>query len=114
MPKLRTLSGAEVMAILGDFGPAPLTAVEAKTGTVLWKDRAFAKASFVLAGETLFVVDDDGSVAAAKIAREGIKVLGEEQLLRVNAWTGPTVSDSRLFVRDRHRIIALEMSSTAR
>jgi outer membrane protein assembly factor BamB len=91
----------------GDFGPAPLTAVDAKTGAVLWQDRAFAKANFVLAGERLFVVDDDGTVAIATVSREGLKVLGEAQLLRANAWTGPVPAGSRLFVRDRHKVLAL-------
>jgi outer membrane protein assembly factor BamB len=93
----------------GDFGPAPLTAVEAKTGSVLWQDRAFAKAAFVLAGDRLFVVDDDGTVAIAKVSRQGLKVLAEAQLLRANAWTVPLVSDSRMFVRDRHKIMALAL-----
>jgi outer membrane protein assembly factor BamB len=93
----------------GDFGPAPLTAVEAKTGKVLWQDRAFAKAAFVLAGDTMFVTDDDGSVAIAAISRQGLKVLGEAQLLRANAWTVPTLSESGLYVRDRHRVIALRL-----
>jgi outer membrane protein assembly factor BamB len=93
----------------GDFGPAPLTAVEAKTGKVLWQDRAFAKAAFVLAGSRLFVVDDDGTVAIATISRQGLKVLAEAQLLRANAWTAPVVSESRLFVRDRHKIMALAL-----
>ncbi|MBC7925640.1 MAG: PQQ-binding-like beta-propeller repeat protein [Bryobacteraceae bacterium] len=91
----------------GDFGPAPLTAVEAKTGKVLWQDRAFAKASFLLAGDTLAVVDDDGTVAVATISKQGLKVLSEAQLLRANSWTAPLVADSRLFVRDRHQIMAL-------
>jgi outer membrane protein assembly factor BamB len=93
----------------GDFGPAPLTAVEAKTGKVLWQDRAFAKAAFVLAGDRLFVVDDDGTVAIATISPKGLKVLAEAQLLRANAWTVPVVSGPRLFVRDRHKIMALAL-----
>jgi len=99
--------GGVVYGSSGDFGPAPLTAVEAKTGAVLWQDRAFSKASFVLAGDVLFVVDDDGTVAMAIVSRRQLKVLGEAQLLRANAWTVPTLSESRLFVRDRHRIMAL-------
>jgi outer membrane protein assembly factor BamB len=91
----------------GDFGPAPLTAVDAKSGKVLWQNRAFAKASFVLAGSSLFVVDDDGTVAIAEISPQGLKVAGEKQLLRANAWTVPVLYGSRLFVRDRHRIVAL-------
>jgi outer membrane protein assembly factor BamB len=102
-------AGGVVYGSSGDFGPAPFSAVEAKTGKVLWQDRAFSKASFVLAGDTIFVVDDDGSVAAATISRQGLKVLGELQLLRANAWTVPLLAESRLFVRDRHRIVALQL-----
>jgi outer membrane protein assembly factor BamB len=91
----------------GDFGPAPLTAVEARTGKILWQDRAFAKATFVLGGDVLFVVDDDGTVATAKVSREKLEVVREAQLLRANAWTAPVVSGSTLFVRDRHKILAL-------
>jgi outer membrane protein assembly factor BamB len=93
----------------GDFGPAPLTAVDAKTGAVLWQDRAFAKANFILSGDRLFVVDDDGSVAIATVSRAGLKVLAEAQLLRANAWTGPVLSGARLFIRDRHRVAALAL-----
>jgi outer membrane protein assembly factor BamB len=98
-----------IYASSGDFGPAPMTAVDAKTGAVLWQNRAFTKASFVLSGDTLFVADDDGSVAMAAVSRQGLKVLGEAQLLRANAWTVPMLAGSRLFVRDRHRVIALQL-----
>jgi outer membrane protein assembly factor BamB len=102
-------AGGVVYGSSGDFGPSPLTAIEAKTGTVLWQDRAFSKASFVLAGNTLFVVDDDGSVAMANVTRQGLKVLGEVQMLRANAWTVPVFAGPRLFVRDRHRVVALAL-----
>jgi outer membrane protein assembly factor BamB len=102
-------TGGVVYGSSGDFGPAPLTAVEARSGKVLWQNRAFSKASFVLAGDRLFVVDDDGSVAIATISPEGMKVLSEAQLLRANAWTAPVVSGSRMFVRDRHKIMALSL-----
>ena len=106
-------AGGVVYGSSGDFGPAPLTAVEARSGKVLWQNRAFSKASFVLAGDRLFVVDDDGSVAIATISAGGMKVLSEAQLLRANAWTAPVVSGSRLFVRDRHKIMALLSNNPA-
>lgn len=93
----------------GDFGPAPLTAVDARSGKVLWQNRAFTKASFLLSGKTLFVTDDDGTVGMASVSPEGLKVLGEAQLLRANSWTVPLLDGSRLFVRDRHRLIALRL-----
>jgi hypothetical protein len=35
----------------GDSGPCPLTAVEAKTGKILWQDRQFATAKMVHLGD---------------------------------------------------------------
>jgi outer membrane protein assembly factor BamB len=102
-------TGGVVYGSSGDFGPAPLTALQAKTGELLWQDRAFAKAAFVLAGDKLFVTDDDGTVAIATISPRGLKVLGEEQLLQANSWTVPTISGKRMFVRDRHKILALAL-----
>ena len=102
-----TCTGGVVYGSSGDFGPAPFTAVDAKTGAVIWQSRAFSKASFVLAGSSLFLTDDDGSVASASISRDGLKVLGEAQLLRANSWTVPLLSGSTLFVRDRHKVVAL-------
>lgn len=107
-------TGGVVYGSSGDFGPAPLTAVEVKTGKVLWQDRAFAKASFVLAGQTVFVVDDDGTVAMAAISPQRLQVLGEAQLLRANAWTVPVLSGSLLFVRDRHKLVALQLGPPAK
>ena len=98
-----------IYASSGDFGPAPMTAVTRGRGGVLWQNRAFTKASFVLAGDTLFVVDDDGSVAMAAVSRQGLMVIGEAQLLRANSWTVPMLAGSRLFVRDRHRLVALQL-----
>ena len=98
----------------GDFGPAPLTAVDARTGRVLWQDRTFTKANFVLAKDVLLATDDDGSVGAAQVSREGFKLLGQAEMLRANSWTCPTLSGSRLFVRDRHRLTALDLNAPAR
>jgi len=44
------------------------------------------------------------ATSIAAISRERLKVLGEAQLLRANAWTVPTLFESRLFVRDRHEL----------
>ena len=102
-------SNSVVYGSSGDFGPAPVTAVDAKTGKVLWQNRAFTKASFLLSGKTLFVTDDAGSVGMASVSSGGLNVLGEAQLLRANSWTVPLLDGKRFFVRDRHRVIALQL-----
>ena len=93
----------------GDFGPAPLTAMDAKTGKVLWQDRTFPKASFVYADGRLIVLDEDGGLSLATVSPAGLKVLSRVSLLRSNAWTAPSMAGSNLFIRDRHTLIALDL-----
>jgi outer membrane protein assembly factor BamB len=93
----------------GDFGPAPLTALDAKTGKVLWQDRAFPKATFLYADNKLIVVDEDGNLSLATVSPAGLKVLSRAELLRSNAWTAPALVGTSLYVRDRHSLMALDL-----
>jgi len=52
--------GDLVFGSSGTSGPAPLTAVNVKTGGVVWQDRAFPKATFVYADGKLILLDEDG------------------------------------------------------
>jgi outer membrane protein assembly factor BamB len=93
----------------GDFGPAPLTALDAKTGKVLWQDRSFPKATFIYADGKLIVVDEDGNLSLATVSPAGVKVLSRVALLRSNAWTAPALAGTALYVRDRHSLMALDL-----
>jgi outer membrane protein assembly factor BamB len=93
----------------GDFGPAPFTALDARTGKLLWQDRAFPKATFVYADGKLIVVDEDGNLSLATVSRTGLKVLAKTALLRSNAWTAPALAGSMLYVRDRHTMMAVDL-----
>jgi outer membrane protein assembly factor BamB len=93
----------------GDFGPAPLTAINVKTGEIKWQDRAFPKASFVYADGKFIVVDEDGGVSLALLSPEGAKVLSRASLLDHNAWTPPSLAGTKLYVRDRKSIMALDV-----
>jgi outer membrane protein assembly factor BamB len=93
----------------GDFGPAPLTALDAKTGNVLWQDRSFPKATFLYADGKLIAVDEDGNLSLATVSPAGLKVLSRVALLRSNAWTAPALAGTALYVRDRHGLMALDL-----
>jgi outer membrane protein assembly factor BamB len=101
--------GDTVYGSSGDFGPAPLTAVDVKTGKIAWQDRSFAKASFVHADGKFIVVDEDGNLALADFTPQGLKVISRAALLHNNAWTAPSVAGSRLYVRDRTTMMALDL-----
>ena len=98
-----------IVGTSGDFGPAFMVALDAKTGTELWRDRTFARAQIVDADGTLIIVDESGEIALASASRDGLRVHARKQLLTANSWTPPTVVDSVLYVRDRKDILALDL-----
>jgi outer membrane protein assembly factor BamB len=101
--------GDTIYASSGHDGPAPLSAIDVKTGKVLWQSREFAKASFVWAEGKLFLVDQDGYLGLATVTPEGLAVHAKVLLLTPNAWTLPTLVGKRLYVRDRKIIMALDV-----
>ncbi len=101
--------GDYVYGSSGDFGPAPLTAINVKTGEIKWQERAFPKASFVYADGKFLVVDEDGGISLATFSPEGAKVISKFSLLEHNAWTAPTLVGTTMYVRDRKSIAALEV-----
>ncbi len=90
-------------------GPAPLTAVNVKTGEVVWQDRVFPKANFVYADGKLILLDEDGQLALVRLSPQGVKVLAKAAVLEHTAWTPPTLVGSNLYLRDRRTIVALDL-----
>ena len=87
-----------------------MTAVEVKSGKVLWRDRSFAKANFVYADGKFIVLDEDGNLSLATMGPEGVKVLAKTAVLQSNAWTAPTLAGTTLYLRDRHNLVALDLA----
>jgi outer membrane protein assembly factor BamB len=93
----------------GDFGPAFLTAINARTGAIAWQDRAFARAQLLYADGKLIVLDEDGTLAITTVSPQGLKVLARAQILEHRAWTPPTLVGRTLYVRDRKTIAAYDI-----
>lgn len=93
----------------GDFGPAPLSAVNVKTGELKWRERGFPKANFVYADGKFIILDEDGNLSLTQLSPEGVKVLSKTPLLERISWTAPSLAGKTLYVRDRRSIMALEL-----
>lgn len=93
----------------GDFGPSFFAAVEIKTGRIAWQDRSLARASFLYADGKFIMLDEDGHLALASVSAAGLKIHSRVDLLKNNAWTVPTLVGTKLYVRDRKMIMALEL-----
>ena len=102
--------GDLVLGTSGDFGPAFFTALDINSGEEVWRERSFARSQMVYADGMLVIVDEDGDLALATPTRQGLKVHARTELLTENAWTPPTLVGTKLYVRDRKNIVALDLS----
>lgn len=93
----------------GDFGPAFFAAVNVKTGEVLYQDRSFPKTTFVLADGKFIILDEDGNLALATVSPAGLKVISKASIMKNLAWTVPTLVGTKLYLRDRRTIAALDL-----
>jgi outer membrane protein assembly factor BamB len=101
--------GDVIYGSTGMSGPAPLTAVEVRTGKLLWQDRQFSKANMMVADGKVIVLDQDGNLALTVLSPQGCKVLAKAQVLEKLAWTPPVLAGTKLYVRDRKTLVALEL-----
>lgn len=102
--------GDWVYGSTGTMSPAFLTAINIKTGEIAWRERGFAKSNVLGVGERLLVLDEDGQLALVSASPEGLTVHAKAQVLDQVAWTVPTVVGSTAYVRDKGRLVALDLS----
>lgn len=103
--------GDYVYGTTGDFGPAFLTAVSVKTGQTAWQHRGFARASIIYADGKAIILDEDGDLALARLAPEGVTILSEvKKVFETTSWTSPSLVGTTLYARDREKIVSLDLS----
>jgi outer membrane protein assembly factor BamB len=103
--------GDYAYASSGDFGPSFLSAVDLKTGRIVWQDRSFSRAQLLYADGKLIILDEDGNLGLATISPQGLNVLSRAQVLSNIAWTPPTLAGTTLYVRDRKNIAAFNLGT---
>jgi outer membrane protein assembly factor BamB len=104
--------GDFIYGTTGDFGPAFLTALNIKTGQAAWQHRGFGRASMLYADNKAIIMDEDGDLALAKLAPEGVTILAEaKKVFDTTTWTVPTLVGRTLYARDREKIVALNLGA---
>jgi len=102
--------GNRLYASNGDMGSAPFAAIDVGTGDMLWRDRSVTRATLIASGDRLILLDEDGNLAIATPTDSGLQVHAKAPILTERAWTAPTLVGTTLYVRDRHQIMALDLS----
>ena len=112
--------GDYIYGTTGDFGPAFLTALHVKTGQAAWQHRGFGRASMLYADNPsagsgqgkAIIMDEDGDLALARLAPEGVTILSEaKKVFDTTTWTVPSLAGTTLYARDREKIVALNLGA---
>jgi outer membrane protein assembly factor BamB len=102
--------GDYVYGTTGDFGPAFLTALNINTGQSAWQHRGFGRASMLYADGKAIIMDEDGDIALARLAPEGVTVISQAKIFDTTTWTTPTLVGTTVYARDREKIVALDLA----
>src|SRR5206468_11871585 len=94
----------------GKGSQAILTAVDAQSGKIHWQERSIEKATFVWADQKLITLDQDGNLMIAHPSPQGFKIAAKSALLTHLSWTPPVLVGTRLYIRDRRTMMAVELS----
>ena len=86
-----------------------MSAVDPRTGKVLWRKRGFGLANVVGIGERLIILDEEGWLALATPSRTDLTVHSKAKVLQMPARTAPSIAGGVLYARDWHKIIALDL-----
>jgi outer membrane protein assembly factor BamB len=94
----------------GKGSQAILTAVDARSGTIHWQQRTIEKATFVWADQKLITLDEDGTLMIAHPTPKDFTISAKASLLTSLSWTPPTLVGTRLYMRDRKTMMAVDLS----
>ena len=94
----------------GTFGPSFVSAVDIRTGEILWQERGFSRGSLLYADGKVILMDEDGDLALTRMTPDGMTVLSRATIFDTTSWSVPTLVGTTLYVRDREKIIAFDLS----
>jgi outer membrane protein assembly factor BamB len=93
----------------GKGSQAILSAVDVRSGRIHWQERSIEKATFVWADQKLITLDQDGNLMIAHPSPQGFKIAAKAALLSHLSWTPPALVGTRLYIRDRRTMMAVDL-----
>ena len=81
-------------------------AVDATSGATLWRTegREATNSAVVLAGDLLFLLNNDGDLVVARTSRAGFSQVARYEVSTTATWAQPAISGNRLFIKDESSV----------
>jgi outer membrane protein assembly factor BamB len=88
-----------------------LTAMEFKTGKVVWRNRSVGKGNCIYAGQRLYCMGEDGAVGLIDPTPAAYKEVSRFEIPRgaFNTWTPPAVANGRLYLREQNNLYCYDI-----
>jgi hypothetical protein len=90
-----------------------IAAHNVRTVETAWKERGFSEVNMLSADGTMILLDENGKLALAEVSPKGLDIKASAQVLEKPSWTPPTLVGTRLFVRGKGRLMALDLGEPA-
>jgi len=90
-----------------------LLAFDVDTGSVRWVARGFPMAACIAAGDKLIILDENGKLSLATPTPEQLTVHAQTKVTTRYSFTVPTLVGTTLYLRDRVRIMALDLGTAS-
>ncbi len=103
--------GSHIFGCSGEESVFFMSAIDAATGKIAWRERGFGKANVVYADGKLIILEEDGSLALATATPEAFQLKSKVSLLKKSSWATPTLVGQRLYVRDNEMMMALDLGN---
>lgn len=93
------------------FDDKTLKCIDAATGETKWRLRDLGHGSLIHADGRLVVLGDRGQLVLVEATPEAFKESGRMQIFEGKTWTAPSLSGGKLYLRDEHELVAIDVSS---
>lgn len=96
--------------VYGNSDPGTLVCIDPKDGTVKWKKEGFGKGALVGVDGVLIALNGSGGdVVMVKLVPDSYQEIGRFKPLEGDCWTAPIVTNGRLVVRDKKKIVCVAL-----
>lgn len=102
----------DMLYVQGDSRTGIMMGVDTKTGEIEWRQREMNQSKGVLADGKLILTDEKGNLILARPKSDGLEILAKAEVLESKAWTAPTLVGDKLFLRDRKKIVAIDLAAS--
>ncbi len=95
------------------FDASILTALDFKTGNVLWRDRSVGKGSLTYADGNLYILGENNVVGLVEASPAGYRERGRFEIpdSGLESWAHPVVSGGRLYIRNQSSLAAYDVKA---